>query len=101
MSKIFFLYIRSEIIVRVVSQWVWEVGSRPAGAVIQAGWDYGHEASDLWAKELEQLHLFEVGCLVSPTTICGSYLHPDAAVRHVDGTTEYAQELLVQGSCSI
>lgn len=84
-----------------VFQWVWHVGGGPAGAVVQAGWDHGNEAAHLWAEELEQLHLLEVGRLLPPAAICGSHLHPDAAVRHVDGKAEHAQELLVQGSCSI
>lgn len=45
--------------------------------------------------------MFEVGCVLPPTALCGSYLHPVSAVRHVDGTPEHAQELLVQGSYSI
>lgn len=45
--------------------------------------------------------MFEVGRLFSPAVLRGSHLHPDAAVGHVDGTAEHAQELLVQGSYSI
>lgn len=91
----------TQIICADVFQWVWDIGGGPAGTVIPAGWDHGHEAADLWAEELEQLHLFKVGRLLPPAALRGSHMHPNAAVRHVDGTAEHAQELLVQGSCSI
>lgn len=84
----------------VCGQWVRHAGGGSAGAVVQAGRDHGHEAADLPAEELEQLHLSEAGRVVAPPAVRGSHLHTDAALGHVDGPPEHAQELLVQGTAA-
>lgn len=89
------------VLTKSLVQGVRHPGRGPAGAVVPPGRDHGHEAADLRAEELEQLHLLEAGGVVAPAALRGPHLHPAAAVGHVDGAAEHAQELLVQGSCSI
>lgn len=81
-------------------QGLWPVGSRAVGPVIQARRAAGNETADLRAEELEQCHM--------PAACSGSqaqglhrpHLQPDAAHRHVDGSSPDAKKLWPKGhSC--
>lgn len=79
-------------------QAVWPACLGRAGKGIQAEWEDGHEAADLWTQELEQFYLFETGRVRRATALCFAYLYPNAADGHVDGAPENEEDLLAKGT---
>lgn len=81
-----------------VHQAVWPACPGCVGEGLQAERADGHEAVDLWTQELEQLHLLETGGVWRTAPLCVTFLYPNAADRHVDGTSENEEELLAEGT---
>lgn len=65
---------------------------------LQAERANGHETVDLWTQELEQFHLLETGSVWRTASLCVTFLYPNAADRHVDGTSENEEKFLAEGT---
>lgn len=73
------------------------VGGGTVGPVIQAGRATGNETADLRAEELEQRHM-PAACSGSQAQgLHCSHLQPNAAHRHVDGSSADAQKFWPKG----
>ena len=79
-------------------QGVRPAGLRAPGPVLQARRAGGHEAADLRAEELEQLHLPEAGGGGQAPGLHRPHLQPDAADRHVDGLPADGEEQRAEGT---
>lgn len=78
-------------------QGVWSAGLRAAGSVVQTRRAGGHEAADVRAEELEQLHVSEASGRCQTPRLHRPHLQSDAAHRHVDGLPEDGQKQQPEG----